>query len=145
MLDAIKSGNATQVNQYEDLMIAALPMLRSKVDDAVQISFLKEQVRAKQQCAAERIRTVSALLTMGFTDEEIRPLVDRFFDEHPGTSSAVVIHHILSDLGLASLGQEDLSKESLRSIVDGGAGQGASAQDSLSAAGIIKDPRAQMP
>jgi hypothetical protein len=140
MLDALRSGNATQVDHYEDLMTSALSSLKGRVDDAVQVALLKEQVRSGHQCAAERIRTISALVTMGFTDEEVRPLVDRSFDEHPGTNSAVVIHQILSNLELPPLRQDGLEAEGLRSIVDGGARRGVSALDSLTAAGIIKDP-----
>ncbi|MGF9764899.1 ATP-binding protein [Microvirga sp. 0TCS3.31] len=140
MLNAIKSGNATLINRYEEMMIATLDTLKSKVEEAGHLALLKEQARGRQQCAAERIRTISALIAMGYTDEDVRPFVDKYFDENPNTSSTVVVREILSSMEDPSMHQDGLNAESLRTIVDESAARGVSALDALSAAGIVTEP-----
>jgi hypothetical protein len=141
MLDAIRSGNTKLIDKYEDLMSTELLRLERKVDTTSRMEILREEARTRRRDAGERLKTVSALVAMSFSGDEVRPIVDKFFDENPEANSAQAIYHILSDLGPPLLSQFSQPFRSLRDIVDDGTSRGESALDALARAGLVEDPQ----
>jgi hypothetical protein len=135
MLDALRSGDHAAVDRFEDLLHKGLKTLQNDVSQTGKLELLKAQVRESNRGAAERIRTISALLAMGVGEAVAQAWVDTLFTQEPDLGCAQAVARILAEHAPSTDSAE--GPPSLTQIVQEGKRSGRNAHQAIKAAGVI--------
>lgn len=78
-LTALRSGDLAQIEKYEDLLTAGLSDLHSQVTTVSKETAIAEIRKKKKRIRAERVKTISNLISLGVDQSEAQRLVDGLF------------------------------------------------------------------
>jgi hypothetical protein len=137
MLEALRTNNKKAIMKYEDLLAKGLKEINTDVDREGRLAMLKEQAQKRNQGAAERTRTVSALIAMGFEQDAIQDVVTQFFETRPNSTSSAAVRAILESLEGRKVNNSTDGKKSLKDIVQAASKSGGNAMNALSSAGLV--------
>ncbi|MGO9952486.1 MAG: ATP-binding protein [Dissulfurispiraceae bacterium] len=137
MLKALKQGSKKAIVLYEDLLHKGVKEISEEVGREAKLSLLKEKAQSRNQGSFERIRTVSALVHLGFEESHIQKIVTDLFDTDPNLRCDKAVRMILESLHSRPVGKGDLTGESLMKIVQSGEASGKSPVDSLNSTGLV--------
>ena len=137
MLEALRKDDKKAIMKYEDLLEKGLKEINTDVDREGKLALLKEQAQQRNQGAAERMRTVSALIAMGFEQDAIQDVVTQFFETHPKSTSSAAVRAILESLEGHKVNNSTAGKKSLKDIVQAASKSGGTPMNALSSAGLV--------
>jgi hypothetical protein len=137
MLEALRTNNKKAIMKYEDLLEKGLKEIHTDVDREGKLAVLKEQAQKRNQGTAERMRTVSALIAMGYEQDAIQDVVTQYFETHPKSTSSAAVRAILESLEGHKVNSSTDGKKSLKDIVQAASKSGGNAMNALSSAGLV--------
>lgn len=140
MLNALRKGDKTAIQKYEDLLNKGLNEIRSDVGGEINIASLKEQAQKRNQNSSARINSVSALIAMGFEQSLAQDVVTDFFDANPNSTSNAAVRAILEKLEVQAGTNNKHAGECLKKIVQAATASGQSPEKALSLAGLMVSP-----
>lgn len=138
MLEALKTGKQDAISKYEDLLNKGLTKLGQDVDHEAKLALLKEEKQSKNQSSAERLHTVSALITLGFEQGRVQEAVNSLFDTEPNLTCGTAVRMILEALDIGGGSKVGAMSKSLKEIVGSAVASGTSPAQALVSAGIIE-------
>lgn len=136
MLEALRKHDKKAIMKYEDLLDRGIREINIDVDREAKLALLKEQAQKRNQKSSERIRTVSALIYMGYEEDAVQDLVTQFFETNPNSTSAKAVREILGALD-EHKGNGTAQNESLKDIVRAANKSGDNPMNALSSAGLV--------
>lgn len=98
MIDALRKGDQTAIDKYEDLLINGLKEIGKAVDKDIKLALLREESRKRNQASAHFLHTVSALVVMGLEQAQAQDLADIYFKANPGKTCNDAVKTILEML-----------------------------------------------
>lgn len=116
MLDALRKGDKTAINKYEDLLVKGLAELGDAIEMNTELAIIKQKAREKNQESAHFLQTVSVLTLMELEQAQAQKLAEIYFNSNPGASSNAAIRSILEKLETVNV-PNDLTKKSLTQLV----------------------------
>jgi hypothetical protein len=137
MLEALRTHDKKAIMKYEDLLDRGIREINTDVDREAKLALLKEQAQKRNQESAERTRTISALIAMGFEQETVQDIVTQFFETNPKCTSAKAVRAILGALEEHKGNGGTAQNESLKDIVGAAKKSGGSPIKALSSAGLV--------
>lgn len=137
MLKALKNNDKKGIEKYEDLLVKGLVEIKDEVGLQANLSLLKAQAQKKSQLSAERTRTISALIAMGFEQGRAQEVVTRFFDANPDLTCDRAVRTILESLDSRAGTDNKSTRESLKEIVQTATASEHSPLEALDSAGLI--------
>lgn len=144
MLDIIASGKSKGSYKteklIEDLYVDGLKNLKGEIDKAAKNAALKAQAHEKSTNAAERTRAVSALISLGYPEDQAQSAVTGLFDVNPEMTSNIVVRTILESIEGIGEGKDTSDRDSLKSIIQSASEVGVSPATALITSGIIESP-----
>lgn len=139
MLDALKKRDLAKIMKYEDLLAKQLDESTLSVENQVGIEQLKNTKQLRNQESAERLRATSALVSLGYDEDFVQPLISSVFSENPKLSSSTAVSIILKTLAEEQHIQEGQPEYvELRTIIQDANQKGITAHDALKVSGVIK-------
>lgn len=116
MLDALRKGDKTAINKYEDLLVKGLAELGDAIEMNTELAIIKQKAREKNQESAHFLQTVSALTVLGLEQAKAQKLAEIYFNSNPGDSSNAAVISILEKLATVNV-PNDLTQKSLTQLV----------------------------
>lgn len=144
MLNALRKGDKTAIQKYEDLLNKGLHEIKIGVESETNIALLKEQAQKRNQASSARVASVSSLISMGFEESLAQAVVTDFFDANPSSTCSAAVRAILEKLEANVSANNTPTGEGLKEIVQTAMASGQSPEKALSSVGLIASPNGKV-
>lgn len=134
MLDALKNNDKKGLEKYQDLLEKGIQDITNKLEANTQMATLKAANHKRNEEHSERIRTISALLTLRYKEDEVQDVVTALFNAQPDLTCDKAMRVVMKSLNTAcSDGNNDRSLVEIATC----ARNEMNTMEALSSAGLV--------